>query len=345
MLEKDNELIVKSLDSQAINISNNLLQSHKKLDDFFYTANTKFNEKMDNMLERINQSNAHISNSLGALSGEAKSGLDSISALLNDVYNKNAQTFAQNMQNSFDANANLMKNINEHLNAFVGNFSSASNSFSESASNITKHLESLQMNNEEMSVKLMKQNADFAARFYESLEANLSNFNEKIVSQFSSIINKNNELLNSLESKITNFEGTLSGFDSSVKTSFEGLNANFKNLCVQYIKLMQASMQTNIKNQQAAASEFNKAVTSVRDNVAGLMQQSSSLFNAQKASLDSITQTFSQNTQVLTQQGKLLQENINSNLTNLDSKLEQMTQGFANNYEWFLKRVKDLMGS
>ena len=53
---------------------------------------------------------------------------------------------------------------------------------------------------------------------------------------------------------------------------------------------------------------------------------------------------FKANIQEIVKQGSLLHENLGNNLELLDDKMEKMTQNFANNYEWFLKKVRETMG-
>ena len=113
---------------------------------------------------------------------------------------------------------------------------------------------------------------------------------------------KNETLLQSFDDKISSFSSTLEGFEGSTKTSFENLNTHFKNLCVQYIKLMQASMQANIKNQNQATQELHKAVQAIEINVKTITASSDTLLTKQKETLEAVVTHFKTNTDEIVRQ-------------------------------------------
>ena len=192
----------------------------------------------------------------------------------------------------------------------------------------------------------MMQNANILTQnIYDNLDKNLAGFSEKLNTQLSSIAKHNEELMATLAERLSTFSTTLSAFDTSTKGNFENLISYFKTLCTQYVKLMQASMQANIKSQDSAAKEINNAISSIKESVSSLTDSSSSLFNKQQEMLDGVILHFKNNTNELVKQGREIHENLGNNLVLLDSKMEKMTDSFANNYEIFIKKVRELMGS
>ena len=205
-------------------------------------------------------------------------------------------------------------------------------------------MKTLRENNQNLSQEALSLAKETYAKFYTNLEENLNSLTQGLITQFSNVMQKNETLLQSFDDKISSFSSTLEGFEGSTKTSFENLNTHFKNLCVQYIKLMQASMQANIKNQNQATQELHKAVQAIEINVKTITASSDTLLTKQKETLEAVVTHFKTNTDEIVRQGALIHENLGTNLEALDSKMEQMTQSFANNYEWFLKKVKEIMG-
>lgn len=355
MLEKDNNLIVKSLDSQAINLSNSLIQSQKKLDDFLHLTYDRLTSNADSVLDKITGNATTLSRNL-ALTGDAlKENLQSVIDKLQTTNTASKEAYDKHLEHTLNTQNTIITDIQEksqgfyealgkNLQDFTQNFQTTSSDIHESCKSILSDMKNLHENNHTISKEIIKDTKDSYDKFYGDLQQNLTNITQGIANQFSDVMQKNELLLQGFEDKITNFGNTLSDFDSNAKTNFENLNTHFKNLCVQYVKLMQASMQANMKNQAQATDQLHKAVNDIELQVKTIATSSNTLLASQKETLESVVKHFKTNTEEIVRQGAMLHENLGANLEMLDSKMEQMTQSFARNYEWFLKKVKEIMG-
>lgn len=355
MLEKDNNLIVKSLDSQAINLSNSLIQSQKRLDDFLHLTYDKLTSNADSMLDKITGNATTLSRNFTLTSDSLKENLQSIIDKLQTTNNASKEEYNKNLEHTLNTQKTIIADIQEksqgfyeilskNLQDFTKNLQTTSGDINVSCKNILSDMQNLHESNQNISKETIKQTKDSYTKFYEDLQTNLTNITQNIANQFSDVVQKNEFLLQSFESKITNFGNTLNDFDSNAKANFENLNTHFKNLCVQYVKLMQASMQANIKNQTQATEQLHNAVNNIELQVKTIAASSDTLLTNQKETLETVVQHFKTNTEEIVKQGAMLHENLGVNLEILDSKMEQMTQNFARNYEWFLKKVKEIMG-
>ncbi len=355
MLEKDNNLIVKSLDSQAIHLSNSLIQSHKKLDDFLHITYEKLTHNADSVLEKITGNTTTLSRNL-TLTGDALK--DNLQALIDKLQNTNTtsqKTYDERLEHILNTQQTIIADIQtksqgfyetlgKNLHDFTQHFDTTSTNIHASCQNMLNDMQTLRENNQLLSQEALQQAKDSYKQFYDDLQTNFTTLTQGIAEQFGNVMQKNELLLQSVGEKMAHFGTTLSDFEVNAKTNFENLNTHFKNLCVQYIKLMQASMQANIKNQAQATEQLYKAVGAVEASVKSIATSSDMLLTKQKETFDIVVQHFKANTQEIVKQGALLHENLGTNLEALDSKMEQMTQSFAHNYEWFLKKVKEIMG-
>lgn len=355
MLEKDNNLIVKSLDSQAINLSNSLISSHQKLDDFLHSTYEKLTYNADSMLTKITNNSTTLSKNLGLTSDALKDNLQEIIDKLQKTNTESQKSYDEKLNYTLNAQQTILTDIQtksqgfydtigKNLENFTHGLQTTSNDIHSNCQSILSDMNALRENNKNLSEESIKMVKETYAKFYTDLENNLNTLTQEFVGQFSSVMQKNGLLLQNFDDKISSFGKTLEDFEGSAKTSFENLNIHFKNLCVQYIKLMQASMQANIKNQAQATQELHKAIQTLEANVKTIAISSDLLLAKQKESLEAVVQHFKANTDEIVKQGALIHENLGVNLEALDSKMEQMTQSFASNYEWFLKKVKEIMG-
>ena len=355
MLEKDNNLIVKSLDSQAISLSNSLIQSQKRLDDFLHITYDKLTSNADSMLDKITGNATTLSRNL-TLTGDAlKENLQSIIEELQTTNTASKEAYNNNLEHTLNTQKTIIADIQEkslgfyetlgkNLQDFTQNFQTTSSDIHASCKSILSDMQNLHENNQILSKEALKDTKDSYDKFYGDLQTNLANITQGISEQFNNVVQKNELLLQSFEDKVNNFGNTLSYFDNNAKTNFENLNTHFKTLCVQYVKLMQASMQANIKNQAQATEQLHKAVNDIELQVKTIANSSSTLLISQKETLENVVQHFKTSTEEIVRNGAILHENLGANLEALDSKMEQMTQSFARNYEWFLKKVKEIMG-
>lgn len=355
MLEKDNNLIVKSLDSQAISLSNSLIQSQKRLDDFLHITYDKLASNADSMLDKITGNATTLSRNL-TLTGDAlKENLQSIIEELQTTNTASKEAYNNNLEHTLNTQKTIITDIQEkslgfyealgkNLQDFTQNFQTTSSDIHASCKSILSDMQNLHENNQILSKEALKDTKDSYDKFYGDLQTNLANITQGISEQFNNVVQKNEILLQSFEDKVNNFGNTLSYFDNNAKTNFENLNTHFKTLCVQYVKLMQASMQANIKNQAQATEQLHKAVNDIELQVKTIANSSNTLLISQKETLENVVQHFKTSTEEIVRNGAILHENLGANLEALDSKMEQMTQSFARNYEWFLKKVKEIMG-
>ncbi len=355
MLEKDNNLIVKSLDSQAVNLSNTLIQSHKKLDDFLHSTYEKLSMNADSMLGKISGNANLVSKSLTLTGDSLKDNMETLMETISKAHKESQKIYDEKLDDAIskqhvimdelkEKSAEFYADLNTSVKSFAENLSSTSSDINKNCNNILENIKVMQDKNQSLNKDIIQNTQDINDRFHANLEKNLDALANNVNEKFNLIMNKNENLLQSFEAKISSFGDTINTFENSSKTSFEGLNTNFKNLCIQYIKLMQASMQANIKSQSEATEKMNIAITSIKTNVDELSKSSNNLFISQKETLNDVVNHFKANTQELVKQGAMLHENLGANLDVLDSKMEKMTQSFANNYEWFLKKVKEIMG-
>ncbi len=355
MLEKDNTLIVKSLDSQAIHISNNLIQSHKNFDDFLHTTYEKFSQNANSLFEKFSSSTLALSKNFTITSDSVKNDLESLMQTISNTHLQSQKIYDEKMQNNLDKQRDIIENIESqsqrfyqnldtNLNNLIQQITVASNEMTQSCQTMTQDVRTLQHTNQSLHENLLKNTNELTQHFYTNLESNLTHFTTNFTTQLQHITQQNEDLLQSFGQKITHFDAILGNFESNSKQSFGELQTNFKNLCVQYIKLIQASMQANLKNQNLATQEINTAILAIKDTIITLTESSNTLFDTQKAALNEVVEHFKANIQEIVKQGSLLHENLGNNLELLDEKMEKMTQNFANNYEWFLKKVREIMG-
>lgn len=355
MLEKDNNLIVKSLDSQAINLSNSLIQSQKKLDDFLHITYDKLTNNADSMLDKITGNATTLSRNL-TLTGDAlKESLQSVVDNLQKTNNASKEAYDKHLEHTLSTQQTIVADIQtksqtfydllgKNLQDFTQNFQTTSRDIQDSCKSIVNDINVVRESSQTLSMEAINQAKDSYMKFHENLQTNLTNITQGIAEQFSGVMQKNELLLQSFEDKIANLGNTFSDFDSNTKANFENLNTHFKTLCVQYVKLMQASMQANIKNQSQITEQLHKVVSDIESQVRDIATSSNTLLTNQKETLESVVSHFKANTEEIVRQGAILHDNLGTNLEALDSKMEQMTQSFARNYEWFLKKVKEIMG-
>ena len=366
MLEKDNELIIRSLDSQAVNISKALVQSQQKIDSHIQERYSKFSDSSAAIVESVGSNAKSITSHLTKSALEIQDRLEALIQTVGESHKQSSKIYEEKLEGSLRQQESLMKKLEEDGRSFYENFSSHLEGFSqnltrassevqttcqglvEGLSNQTKEVLAQLQNLYEKNTALLGQTLGENSAALQSMQENLSTHVEAIgrayQQQLDSMGAKNQEVLGRLEEGVTSFTKSIEGFQTGTKQSLEGLNTHFKNLCVQYVRLMQASMQGTVKSQKEASLEINTAILSIRDNINLLANSSSTLFEGQKEALDEVINHFKNRIEGLVEQSSKLQEGLGENLESLDSKLEEMTRGFANNYEWFLKRIKEIMG-
>ncbi|TLD98123.1 hypothetical protein [Helicobacter trogontum] len=355
MLEKDNNLIVKSLDSQAINLSNSLINSHQKLDDFLHSTYEKLTHNVDSLLTKVTNNSTTLSRNLELTGDALKDNLQGVIDKLQQTNAESQKNYDEKLAHTLNTQQAIITDIQaksqtfydtigKNLENFTQSLQTTSSDIHTNCQSILNDMQSLKQNNQNLSQETLQVVKDSYTQLYGNLDKNLNTLTQGLVEQFSNVMQKNESLLQSFDKQLSSFDTTLQNFESNTKTSFENLNTHFKNLCVQYIKLMQASMQANLKNQAQATEELHRAVNAVEQNVKTLATSSDTLLTKQKETLQAVVQHFKNSTDELVKQGELIHKNLGTNLETLDSKMEQMTQSFANNYEWFLKKVKEIMG-
>ncbi|RDU71022.1 hypothetical protein CQA66_07350 [Helicobacter aurati] len=365
MLEKDNTLIVRSLNSQAINLSNTLIESQQKIDSHLYTSYTKFSDNTHAIMESLSKNTHSLTSDLNKNTLEVQYRFQELLQMLENTHTQSNKLYEEKLQNTLKCQETIMQNLENKSKIFYdnmyNNLDSLKNNFELVSQNVQKSCEAITRDltnqtqdlykemqrfykeNQHLSAITLKENTELMQKYQDNIATHIESLNDKLHTQFKTIMQSNQETLDSLGKSITHFSQSIQNFESHSKNNVDSLNTYFKNLCVQYIKLMQASMQNNIKNQKDAALEINNAILSIKENIKTLTDSNCNLFDNQKTALNEVIVHFKENIESLVQQSSQLQENLGNNLETLDSKLEKMTQSFAKNYEWFLKRIKDII--
>ncbi len=338
---EDSMLVVtKSLDSMLNETANSLSKSAQNIEESLV-------DTTQNLKDSFSKTTQNISQSVDRLLAYNQSKSEDIHKLMEqnlEDLNVNLQTMSQNAQEHYEELQNQMrssfgesyKNAIETLGAYLKNSSNLyQNQLSKLSQNSLEtlqkhHLESLQ-SHQGMQQDLQKSLSEIAQKFglgSKQILGTIEGLSKELL-QFSS------QHLDSHSQKVI----------AQYHTLEEKVKSILQEMAKHYLEMLSTLTQQSLeipKNVSAELlGEFNKLQKNLGESLSGAYM---ALENNRKE-IEGILKIIQSNVDTSLSKTTNLNENLCRSLGDLDDALSNITLGFRQDYEWFLRRIRELMGA
>lgn len=265
-------------------------------------------------------------------------------------FNTQCDALAQQSKALF---ADIISSANEHI-------AKLSTSLDE---NIAKNMQSSIQNAEEFA-RLREHIAQNHTAIVKSLESSLSylsSHNEVIMQdmakdmkamqdKYFSLINENmdNVLKKEEEMAKTHFallNDTMSKSDSYISTQYEHISTYMKKLASEYLKIMQKLTKDSVAIPKDMGVQVVKDFGNLQHNLLSHLGNLNAQIHHNSSQLIELYRNVQNTLNENIDGNKILQQEIKETFSTLDEQLSASMENFKENYEWFLRRVREIIGS
>ncbi|WP_297812925.1 hypothetical protein [uncultured Helicobacter sp.] len=345
----------KSLDSLLNDTANTLSQSTQNIEESLVHTNQtlmdSFKKSTKSIQEGFQVFNENLRDNLTKTTDTIGT---SVTTLLeqNQIHSQNLQDLMAKNMNEFNQSLIAMQQESQNHNVEIQN--QIRSSFGESYKNALESLSAFLKNTTsayQTQLTTMAQNTHKTSlETQEKLEQDLQMRLRAIAQGFESNAHKvleNSENLANNLLKISNTQ--LQSHTKEIMISFNTLDKSIKTTLVEMAKnylanlevLTRQSIETPKNASVELLNEFNKLQNNLSD---ALAKTYLSLENNRKE-IDTILKIIQANISTSLNQTSSLNENLCKSLGDLDGALSNITLGFRQDYEWFLRRIRELMGA
>ncbi|WP_332444784.1 hypothetical protein [Wolinella succinogenes] len=170
---------------------------------------------------------------------------------------------------------------------------------------------------------------------------------KKSVSEMNQTLAK--ETLQTLQNHSQSQLGLLGESTMAIQTRLleleEGAQKSLKNLALEYVKLLQKITKESVSAPKEASLAIIKEFEVLQKEVISTITSTNQTLLANKREIEGILKILQENVTSSLESTTALNENLVSSLRDLDRSLSSLTGDFKRDYEWFLRRIKELIGS
>lgn len=141
----------------------------------------------------------------------------------------------------------------------------------------------------------------------------------------------------------------LESHTKEIMMSFSALDKNIKNSLQEMAKTYLASLeiltQKSIEAPRNASAELLNEFNQLQKTLSDALAKTYLSLENNRKEIDTILKIIQANIATSLNQTSNLNENLCKSLGDLDGALSNITLGFRQDYEWFLRRIRELMGA
>lgn len=120
---------------------------------------------------------------------------------------------------------------------------------------------------------------------------------------------------------------------------------NLDNLTVGYIEMLGNIVKESLEAPRALNAEILKDYALLGDNIQQILQNVSGTLDSTQGSMEQIISAIHKNITENLHKTNEVNEKLCSSLEELDNSMSELTQGFREDYEWFLRRIQEFMNN
>lgn len=280
-------------------------------------AKNSLTEVLDNHTSLFRTQCSSLANESGEL---LKGLLDSANTQLQTLSKELEKNIEQNRESSTH-NAAEFARLREHI---ATNHSAIVESLESSLSRLNSHNESI-MQDMSKGMKSMQ----------EMYLATLSASMDSVMTKEQEIIKARVEALSELAQKT----------DSNLNTQYEQVNNFLKKLATEYLKIMQKLTKDSVAIPKDMGVQVVKDFGDLQHNLLSHLGNLNAQIQHNSMQLVELYRNVENLLKENVEGNKSLQNEIRETFTSLDDSMQGSMENFKENYEWFLRRVRELIGS
>ncbi|RAX52740.1 hypothetical protein CCY99_07170 [Helicobacter sp. 16-1353] len=268
----------------------------------------------------FNDLNHHLKSTNETLITNTKATIDNVFiATIKDFESINKNV----INNMKDRDESLLKSIESSVkivqnlaNSMIEGNKILSQNYQKLNKDLELNVKAISQNTSEMISNINKEGIKHLKNTTKLYFNDISNTQHKILNNMSNQISKNQEMLDS----------TLLNLINKYLESLEQIT----------ISSIKASKDINLSNIEDIKYLNNEITSYIKDNVSSLNKSNLELLN--------ILELLNKQIEDSNNTSKIMQTRAKDSIKNIEDSLQQVSDGFKNDYEWFLRRIRDIIG-
>ncbi|MGP1580784.1 MAG: hypothetical protein ACTTH5_07175 [Wolinella sp.] len=125
----------------------------------------------------------------------------------------------------------------------------------------------------------------------------------------------------------------------------EGAQKSLKNLALEYMRLLQKITKESVQLPKEASMTMISEFETLQKEVLGGIHATNQTLLKNRREIEGLLSLFAENIQQSLDHNNAMNRDLTASLKELDGALEGMINNFKRDYEWFLRRIRELIGS
>ncbi len=353
---------VLNLDSLLGNTTKTLEATLKDSKDTFIALNKEIESSMLTTTKSLDALLNDTAQTLSQSTQNIEESLTDTSTTLSETFKQTTTSIAENLSQSVQ---NIKENLEQKTQDICENLTQTSqeigtsvvelleknqshsadlhNLLEQNIESFTKTLESLHKTSQEHTAEIQGQMRSSFGESYKNALESLSAFLKNTTHTYQNKLQDFTKLstdnlasqLNAHTNEILNHYKTL---DIQIKTT---LNEMAKN----YLHLLEVITKQSLETPKNVSTELLNTFNTLQKNLGEALTQTYHSLESNRKEIDAILKITQTNIATSLNQTSNLNENLCKSLGELDNALSNITLGFRQDYEWFLRRIRELMGA
>lgn len=372
-LETMNDLKVKGdlLQAQLQEVSNLGDSATKSLNDvnhFFIQTGESFKNLEDLITRNVEEMKSGLEVHLGHFDEYAQGNVEILRKFLETSSTEVGSNTSAMLQQHTSLFRESLEKMAGHTDEVLKNVINAANTQLERLSNeleknIQQNIESNTHNSAEFA-RLREHIAKNHTAILESLESSLTKlngYNEQIMQDLSkglknmqdmylstlttsmdSVMNKEQELIHS---RIESISELAHKTDANLNTQYENTHQFLKKIATEYLKIMQKLTKDSVAIPKDMGVQIVKDFGDLQHNLLSHLGNLNAQIQHNSVQLIELYRNVQKILNENIDGSKHLQQEIRSTFSSLDESMSASMENFKENYEWFLRRVREIIGS
>lgn len=328
-IEDSMAVVTKSLDTLLNDTANSLSQSTQNIEESFLSTN----ETIKNSIESLLTQNTNYSETLAQnLSQNSQNFRDNLQEMIKESKQYQAQTQDQIRETLGETYKNALDSIAIYFKNTFDSYQEGLTKFSQT------HLEELQ----KAQAQSLKSHESLQQDLHQRLADILAKLNTQSQQVLASMQNLASEVVKVSHTRLDEHSKKILESYGELQQKVEKSLISMANHYVQLLEVLTKKSVEAPKNVSAALlSEFNK----LQQNLSEALNKTYQSLEQNRKEVDTILRIIQENISSSLSETSTLNTNLCQSLGELDSALSNITLGFRQDYEWFLRRIRELMGA
>ncbi|WP_300719083.1 hypothetical protein [uncultured Helicobacter sp.] len=274
--------------------------------------------------EVLSEHSASFSTQCNVFTGQSKALFEEIVQSANTHIRHLSESLEQNIAQNIASsthNAEEFAKLREHI---AKNHSAIVESLESSLSYLTSHNQVIMQ--------------DMTKDMKDMQEAYLLRANENM----DSILNKEQEMI---KSRVEGFDKLMTKSDKYVNSQYTHISGFIKKLAGEYLKIMQKLTKDSVAIPKDMGVQVVKDFGTLQHNLLSHLGNLNAQIQHNSAQLIELYRNVQNIVNENVEGNKTLQKEIRETFDTLDSQMNTSMENFKENYEWFLRRVREIIGS